>query len=459
MSATFVFLFFCLFVIIIADESLDIMRHSIKPPFAADRIPFWNLGAGAFINRTGDNDKPYIRITPAKQSRTGYLWNTIKSMMIDWEVVLEFHVSSPLRHLGGDGFAFWYVEKSEILGPVYGSMDFWNGLGIFFDTFNNDGRGDNPLISAMFNDGTQRFNPADDGMNQALATCSFPFRNLPETAFAKITYTGNTLAMQLALHRDQSGQPAFIDCFRVNDVVLGVDKFFGITAHTGDVADNHDIYSFNVRDLTPRSGDVNTARELYRERIQQQHAQPSHQEMSARDFQHEVLTLLNQIQEATNMLEMSQVGIENIIHHSSQPGKEGDQATWEGTVWLAEHQAQQLQATAETVETVKQRVEQLHTMAQQGRTQPGPDAGRAVNELRPMVNDQFGKLQGVLKQLQGDLGNLGTRIGILQEDQRISGGPAIFLYLLIFITLFLTGANTFLLFRSRSSVDSRWKGI
>lgn len=40
----------------------------------------------------------------------------------------------------GDGFAFWYVEAPELLGPVYGSADYWKGIGIFFDTFNNDNR-------------------------------------------------------------------------------------------------------------------------------------------------------------------------------------------------------------------------------------------------------------------------------------------------------------------------------
>ncbi len=71
----------------------------------------------------------------------------VQSTMTDWEVTVEFSVTGrPM--LGGDGFAFWYVDRPGLLGPVYGSSDYWNGLLIAFDTFNNDGQGRNPLITA-----------------------------------------------------------------------------------------------------------------------------------------------------------------------------------------------------------------------------------------------------------------------------------------------------------------------
>lgn len=42
---------------------------------------------------------------------------------------------------GGDGMAFWYIkEKAETESPnAFGGLDSWTGLGIFFDTFDNDG--------------------------------------------------------------------------------------------------------------------------------------------------------------------------------------------------------------------------------------------------------------------------------------------------------------------------------
>lgn len=36
--------------------------------------------------------------------------------------------------------AVWYTENQGLEGPVFGSADMWNGVGIFFDSFDNDGK-------------------------------------------------------------------------------------------------------------------------------------------------------------------------------------------------------------------------------------------------------------------------------------------------------------------------------
>lgn len=79
----------------------------------------------------------YLRLTPASTSRVGYMWNTQRVDMLDWEVVLEFKISGGGR-LGADGLAFWYAQESGIEGPVFGSKDNWVGLLVAFDTFDND---------------------------------------------------------------------------------------------------------------------------------------------------------------------------------------------------------------------------------------------------------------------------------------------------------------------------------
>lgn len=38
---------------------------------------------------------------------------------------------------------------------MFGSSDQWNGLGVFFDSFDNDNKRNNPYIMAMVNDGTK----------------------------------------------------------------------------------------------------------------------------------------------------------------------------------------------------------------------------------------------------------------------------------------------------------------
>ena len=94
---------------------------------------------------------------------------------------LTFKVTGRGR-IGADGLAFWYTaakvclslrfflfhEKTAILatlqstespatGHVYGSVDRWIGLGLFFDSFDNDNKHNNPYIMAMTNDGTKNF--------------------------------------------------------------------------------------------------------------------------------------------------------------------------------------------------------------------------------------------------------------------------------------------------------------
>ena len=255
----------------------------------------------------------FVRLTPAKQSRTGFLWNQVPVTMTDWQVLLEFSVSG-LRNLGGDGFAFWFVERPEMLGAVYGSTDYWTGLGLFFDTFNNDNLGSSPLISAVYNDGTQRFDYASDGATQALQTCSFDFRNHAQPTAARIRYERKKLTVEIAVNRDSNDQHLFRSCIDVDSLELGTDKFFGVTAHTGDVADNHDVVSLVTSDLTPTDADLQKVRESYQHLLTEQHAQPSHQEMQPNEFQHAVLTMLSQMQEEINLVQMTGLHVSDWIY-------------------------------------------------------------------------------------------------------------------------------------------------
>lgn len=36
--------------------------------------------------------------------------------------------------------AIWFTTAQGLDGPVYGAADNWNGIGIFFDSFDNDGK-------------------------------------------------------------------------------------------------------------------------------------------------------------------------------------------------------------------------------------------------------------------------------------------------------------------------------
>jgi hypothetical protein len=287
-------------------------KHSLVAPFRPGaQQTGWEVSAGAYFSKT------YCRLTPDKQSRTGILWNAFRVTMTDWEVEFDFLINGK-KSYGGDGFAFWFTEQKSLMGHVFGSADYWKGLAIVFDSYNNDGQGESPLIAAFDNDGTQQYDAATDGGSLVKASCSMPFRN--KLATAKIRYVNGLLSVEVALGAtrlatDQQGdsaqsEPQFDDkevknfrkCFE-HKIELGIDKYFGFSAHTGDVADSHDIYRVKTTDLTPAGADLSVVRERYRTKIAQDFALPKHETLTANEFQHLALNLLHQNQEALSLVE------------------------------------------------------------------------------------------------------------------------------------------------------------
>jgi mannose-binding lectin 2 len=82
---------------------------SFRPPFAwssTGPVPNWDFGGSTVVT------DGYIRITPDRQSRRGWLWNRNPAQMKAWEIEVEFKVHGQGRHTYGDGFAIWYTKES-----------------------------------------------------------------------------------------------------------------------------------------------------------------------------------------------------------------------------------------------------------------------------------------------------------------------------------------------------------
>ena len=60
----------------------------------------------------------------------------------DWEIHMQFKIFGGCRTLAADGLAIWYTYSRLTPGPVFGSRDEFEGLGIFLDTYKN---GDPPV--------------------------------------------------------------------------------------------------------------------------------------------------------------------------------------------------------------------------------------------------------------------------------------------------------------------------
>jgi lectin, mannose-binding 2 len=104
---------------------------SAFPPFGTASQNFDIFGSAQLLSDT-------IVLTPHSPSHLlGAIWAKTANPHTYWEAEFSFRASGTER--GGMGLAFWYAAKRGLGGNVFGSIDQWNGLGIFFDP-NTGGR-------------------------------------------------------------------------------------------------------------------------------------------------------------------------------------------------------------------------------------------------------------------------------------------------------------------------------
>ena len=67
----------------------------------------------------------------------------------------------------------WLTKERGTSGPVFGSADQFEGLGIFFDTYKNGRPAVTfPLVMAMMGDGQAMYDQERDGKANEIASCS-----------------------------------------------------------------------------------------------------------------------------------------------------------------------------------------------------------------------------------------------------------------------------------------------
>ncbi|XP_044513726.1 protein ERGIC-53 [Gracilinanus agilis] len=220
-------------------------KYSFKGPHLVQSdgtVPFWAHAGNAIPS------SDQIRIAPSLKSQKGSVWTKTKAAFENWEVEVTFRVTGRGR-IGADGLAIWYTEGQGLEGPVFGSADNWNGVGIFFDSFDNDGKKNNPAVVIIGNNGQIQYDHQNDGANQALSSCQRDFRNKPYPVRAKITYYQKTLTVMI----NNGFTPDKDDyelCAKVENMVIPAQGHFGISAATGGLADDHDVLSFLTFQLT-----------------------------------------------------------------------------------------------------------------------------------------------------------------------------------------------------------------
>ncbi|XP_017263399.1 lectin, mannose-binding 2-like a isoform X1 [Kryptolebias marmoratus] len=202
-----------------------------------------------------------VRLTPDMQSRQGAVWSRIPCHLKDWEMQVHFKIHGQgKKNLNGDGLAIWYTKERTQKGPVFGNMDNFTGLGIFVDTYPNEEKHLEaqkkrytprtqrifPFVLAMVGNGSISYDHERDGRPTELGGCNAMVRNLKHDTFLFIRYVRRRLTVMI----DIDGQHEWRDCLDIPGVRLPQGYYFGASAITGDLSDNHDIISLKLYQLT-----------------------------------------------------------------------------------------------------------------------------------------------------------------------------------------------------------------
>ncbi|XP_041441195.1 uncharacterized protein LOC734646 isoform X1 [Xenopus laevis] len=243
-----------------ADQTEEYLKreHSLSKPYqgvGSSTSSLWDLLGNSLVT------PQYVRLTPDLQSKQGAVWNRVPCYLRDWEMQVHFKIHGQgKKNLNGDGFALWYTKDRMQAGPVFGSKDNFVGLGLFVDTYPNEEKQHEsqrkryspsmqrvfPYISAMVSNGSITYDHSRDGRPTELGGCTAMVRNLNHDTFLVIRYVKRRLTIMV----DIDGKQEWKDCLDVPGVRLPRGYFFGASAVTGDLTDNHDLISLKLYQLS-----------------------------------------------------------------------------------------------------------------------------------------------------------------------------------------------------------------
>jgi hypothetical protein len=219
--------------------------HSIKAPFEGSQLQN--------VISTGDIEygESSVKLARSIPHSKGAVWFSNPNSYADWQATFSFTIKGPDH--GSDGMGFWYTRYPGKLGPVFGGPEKWSGLGVFIDGFDNDGKGNNPAIMGVLNQGDVNFRMDMDGEGQYFGGCVRNIRNTKQPVVVRVTYINKTIKVEI----DDNGKPEkeeFMSCMERPNTDLPQGYFFGVSAGSGVVPDEFFLHYFNLFEL--KKGDA-----------------------------------------------------------------------------------------------------------------------------------------------------------------------------------------------------------
>ncbi|XP_057580980.1 protein ERGIC-53-like [Hippopotamus amphibius kiboko] len=172
------------------------------------------------------------------RNRSGAVWSRTPVLFSAWEVEMQMRVTGPGRR-GAQGMAVWYTQGRGHVSSVLGALDLTDGIGILFHSSAEDTQS-SPAIRVLASH--TRNEPRGDGGSRVLGSCHQDFRNRPYPFRARITYWGQRL--RVSLNSGLTPNDPDEVCVDVGPLLLAPGGFFGVSAATSTLADDHDVLSF-----------------------------------------------------------------------------------------------------------------------------------------------------------------------------------------------------------------------
>ncbi|KAF6351559.1 lectin, mannose binding 1 like [Rhinolophus ferrumequinum] len=236
----------CLLLLLLAPDSPDggrlpQRRFEYKLSFKGPRLalpgagmPFWSHHGDAILGLEE------VRLAPSMPNRSGAVWSRAPVLFSGWEVEMKMRVTG-LGRRGAQGVAVWYTQGRGEVGSVLGGLASGDGVGILFDSSAQDAQS-SPAIRVLASDGHTHSELLREGASRVLGSCYRDFRNRPYPFRVRITYWGQRL--HVSLNSGLTPNDPDEVCVEVGPLLLAPGGFFGVTAATSTLADDHDVLSF-----------------------------------------------------------------------------------------------------------------------------------------------------------------------------------------------------------------------
>ena len=211
--------------------------------------PAWRAHGSAAVHRN------FARLTPDRQSKAGALWSAESVGADQATLELTFRISGQGQHFFGDGLALWLsADRAFRAGAFHGADPRFAGVAVVADTFRNDEAAAAHRDLALVASGGGAADAA--ALLEGAAGCDASVRyheNRGDFSVDRSSRVRLAVAAGAAtLAVDAANDGTWVECAAVAlppalDGAWERRAHVGVTASTGQLADNHDVLALAVR--------------------------------------------------------------------------------------------------------------------------------------------------------------------------------------------------------------------